>query len=610
MRAPKGSHVSRLGDRSWPSRSPSVTGSANVLVDGKPVLRERDVGVGGWIAIEGARRVLVNGRLIHRIRDKHSSSESCEGSPHVLCGDYYAKEGQGCRSTIDLIVQIVAKDTLAPISDISINVDFADGSNAAGVTDKNGEVQLREAPCGNTRVVYEGHLKTIRYDFYDSPLKPPETRVKYAPAHPTAKPKSKQSFFIDPCYARERHKDVFDLLKEDFDRTLRGITDPSTACEPADGIEETGAGEFDEGLSQKTKASLPAVIVIADSAVPYYSVLSSNKHEFKQEQISGRERVDLKSDDKDATVPYRWISDLQEDLASFGFRRVLRNSDGTMGRASGRYDSKTMRTVEFFQRAALTANRKDSAGKLITVREVTFSGSINGVVDDATKREIEIWITNRYRRVLRPWDPKGLLDDDRLCPEMVARLRTMFADDRRDELDLELYGPTNALDTFRTFKDQGTVPTTNTNAGPGESWHNYGCAVDQYFYSSKNDRPSVLEDDPIAEDRACFGLIFAPRGPLAWGGLWKKKKDKSHLEYIPSGIDVHEAQRILKRTRGDLHTKLRAVWGLRAAVPAPTPTPSASSPEASEDGTPEVPSNPPLDGGWWLPDSGDGFLPR
>lgn len=58
-----------------------------MLVNGKPVLREGDVGCGEWVAVEGARHVLVNGRRIHRINDRHSSSESCDGSSNTMCGD-------------------------------------------------------------------------------------------------------------------------------------------------------------------------------------------------------------------------------------------------------------------------------------------------------------------------------------------------------------------------------------------------------------------------------------------------------------------------------------------------------------------------------------------
>lgn len=101
----------RLGDRSYNARDvhscpacthsvtgPAVTGSEDVLVNGRPALREGDDGVhtlccgsNTWQAVKGSSSVLINGRGAFRCGDR---SEHCggrgllvDGSPDVFVGD-------------------------------------------------------------------------------------------------------------------------------------------------------------------------------------------------------------------------------------------------------------------------------------------------------------------------------------------------------------------------------------------------------------------------------------------------------------------------------------------------------------------------------------------
>lgn len=76
-----------MGDRSYPSKAQAVTGSSNVLVDGRPILRVDDIGLNGWKAVEGARHVLVNYRRVHRLGDKHTNSGLGTSSNFLLVGD-------------------------------------------------------------------------------------------------------------------------------------------------------------------------------------------------------------------------------------------------------------------------------------------------------------------------------------------------------------------------------------------------------------------------------------------------------------------------------------------------------------------------------------------
>lgn len=101
----------RLGDRSYNARDvhgcpacihsvigPAISGSPDVLVDGKPALRVGDKGIHGvccgtntWQANQGSKTVLINGRGAYRCGDR---SEHCggrgylvDGSPDVFVGD-------------------------------------------------------------------------------------------------------------------------------------------------------------------------------------------------------------------------------------------------------------------------------------------------------------------------------------------------------------------------------------------------------------------------------------------------------------------------------------------------------------------------------------------
>ena len=89
----------RLGDRSacpHQSTSPSITGSPNVNVDGKPALRVSDLGMPPpccpkpWVASKGSGTVFINGLPAHRLGDEdlHAAGPGrlIEGSPDVNIG--------------------------------------------------------------------------------------------------------------------------------------------------------------------------------------------------------------------------------------------------------------------------------------------------------------------------------------------------------------------------------------------------------------------------------------------------------------------------------------------------------------------------------------------
>ena len=102
--------VGRLGDKSnapadahgcpgcpHPVTGPGVTGSPNVLVNGRPALRVSDMGIHAaccgpnmWTAVMGSGTVLINGLAAHRLGDQDAHcggmGQLIEGSPDVLAG--------------------------------------------------------------------------------------------------------------------------------------------------------------------------------------------------------------------------------------------------------------------------------------------------------------------------------------------------------------------------------------------------------------------------------------------------------------------------------------------------------------------------------------------
>jgi uncharacterized Zn-binding protein involved in type VI secretion len=80
-----------------PGTGPAIAGSPNVNVNGRPALREGDVGIHAiccganmWSAKKGSSTVFINGKAAHRQNDatKHCGGDGqlTEGSSDVLVG--------------------------------------------------------------------------------------------------------------------------------------------------------------------------------------------------------------------------------------------------------------------------------------------------------------------------------------------------------------------------------------------------------------------------------------------------------------------------------------------------------------------------------------------
>ena len=120
-------------------------------------------------------------------------------------------------------------------------------------------------------------------------------------------------------------------------------------------------------------------------------------------------------------------------------------------------------------------------------------------------------------------DPKGVLSDSWLNPEVKAMAaRTVAA---MQEEGLEPY----VFEGYRSFQRQNELFAKGgvTKARGGQSWHNYGLAVDIVFWNSSHNGPSW--DDGF--DWSRVGHHGKAQGFTAWGGDWGW--DMPHLEYHP-----------------------------------------------------------------------------
>jgi len=87
--------------------------------------------------------------------------------------------------------------------------------------------------------------------------------------------------------------------------------------------------------------------------------------------------------------------------------------------------------------------------------------------------------------------------------------------------------------TYRDHESQGELYEQGrtrpgkivTNAKPGESWHNYRCAID--VVPLVNGKPNWDGSDPIWETIGELG----EKAGLEWAGRWRTFKELAHFQY-------------------------------------------------------------------------------
>lgn len=110
--------MGRIGDKSFSSKSPALTGSSNVLINNRPALRIDDIGAADWKATSGSSHVLINGRRAHRLNDGHSSSQLVQGSKFTAVGEgrrSVESKIRGHRDIFDVNISLGRHEVFTPL---------------------------------------------------------------------------------------------------------------------------------------------------------------------------------------------------------------------------------------------------------------------------------------------------------------------------------------------------------------------------------------------------------------------------------------------------------------------------------------------------------------
>src|SRR5262245_23754367 len=113
---------------------------------------------------------------------------------------------------------------------------------------------------------------------------------------------------------------------------------------------------------------------------------------------------------KKATVPHNYVSDLQKDLIVLGYLKT--------GADTGKYGPETERAVKRFQRHALRKFRWNGTTKSTVTGWV---GTVTGICDPSTAKEVRAWIDNKYRLPLKVFQMTKF-DGDRQMREDAAKV--------------------------------------------------------------------------------------------------------------------------------------------------------------------------------------------
>lgn len=132
---------------------------------------------------------------------------------------------------------------------------------------------------------------------------------------------------------------------------------------------------------------------------------------------------------------------------------------------------------------------------------------------------------------LGAFDPRSEKNIQTLLPEMQKRARMIMAVGAKLK---ETTGLTCViLSGTRTYAEQNVLAKIRpkvTNAGPGESNHNFGIAIDIGLFNGLKYYTGATK----AEEQAYRDFAFAVKRDvhdIAWGGDWVSLKDMPHYEF-------------------------------------------------------------------------------
>jgi peptidoglycan hydrolase-like protein with peptidoglycan-binding domain len=123
-------------------------------------------------------------------------------------------------------------------------------------------------------------------------------------------------------------------------------------------------------------------------------------------------------------------------------------------------------------------------------------------------------------------DPRSERTLAKVNPELAARVRLMAADLQKQGINIVVTDGLRTFDEQNALYAQGRTKPGNivTNARGGQSFHNYGLAVD--IYEMKNGQPNFK---PTAATQRAIGAAGEKYG-LEWGGKFKTINDPPHFQ--------------------------------------------------------------------------------
>ncbi|MDD2734870.1 MAG: M15 family metallopeptidase [Desulfuromonadaceae bacterium] len=236
--------------------------------------------------------------------------------------------------------------------------------------------------------------------------------------------------------------------------------------------------------------------------------------------------------------PGKYVYELQQNLVAIGFKDV--------GIPDGDFGKNTEKALTAFQRMAKTSNRLQS-GKLITVTP-TYTGNEKGYADQLTHVELALWKSQGYSvPILTFADTKFRYQPTRkslsdCIQTLPSELRSAF---RRNieiiitemhKLGFAFGIRRGKTDGYRTFQMQYEINPTATKAGPGESFHNFACAVDLGVLEWVDEDGASYEDfwlGIMGQKKPGFSkLIWDKRNSICNSGVYTLNFEQIHMQSV------------------------------------------------------------------------------
>lgn len=214
-------------------------------------------------------------------------------------------------------------------------------------------------------------------------------------------------------------------------------------------------------------------------------------------------------------------------------------------------------------------------------------GTTTATIADEIRCAIKLFRGTNLEFRLHDADPSAILDDANLHATLAANARLTVAAIRREQVaaftgasarDVLIHSGYRSHAEQQTIYDRGrttpgepckhngvpvavgTCPThpfgaTATNALPGSSWHNFGCAIDLVFCNAKG-QPTWPDGNNWARNGA-----LAQANGLTWGGNWTNP-DTPHIQNPAAASPSQAVKNAYTNTQGTVLQKLQAAWAL------------------------------------------------